>query len=282
MSATSKRALDVPHHNDRPTSPYSPADQGRDDDHLICAECKVVAWSSITSWEADGLVTTMKHRTIRSLNATFAELVTSRCRVCRMLAHIKPASLDGLSCVVKAIAPDTVLPPADYYGVALPFILLSLKPENELDAFYNKHPSLAILKSSDRQINYGPRLLQPNIIDYDLIKESIRYCDDNHHKSCPGSAGTITVSGGLRVIDLRTRTVIEAPSHCRYAALSYVWGGQTGEDAIDEGLGSPPPVIEDALAVCASLGLEFLWVDRYVSCCLLNCSSEIISNKYNV
>lgn len=223
----------------------------------------------------------IKHKTIRSLNTTFAELVTSRCRICRILAHIKPASLDGLSCVVKAIRADALLPEIDLFGDRPPYVLLSLKPENESDTFYKQHPSVAILKSDDQNINMRPRLLQPNIIDYDLIKESIHYCDCNHKKSCPGSAGTITVSGGLRVIDVRTRTVIEAPSRCRYAALSYVWGSQTGGIALDEGLGSPPLVIEDAFSVCASLRLDFLWVDRYVSC-LLRCSSEIITNSYNV
>lgn len=253
MPDTFKRALGVPHHNDRSTSPYSPADRGRDDD-LICAECKVVAWSSVTSLQASG------HRIIRSLNATFAELVTSRCRICRMLAHIKPDSLDGQPCVVKAHSSNPVLP-----GVEPSFVLLSLQPENEPDPFYLSHPSIAILKSNDRQLDFGPRLLQPERIDYDLIQKAIQYCDCNHRKSCPGSAATTTVVEGFRVIEIRTRTVVEAPRHCRYAALSYVWGRQIGEQALEEGLGSPPAVIEDALAACASLGLEFLWVDRFVS-----------------
>lgn len=184
---------------------------------------------------------------------------------------------------MKAIAADTLLREIDTYGGAPPYVLLSLKLENGLDTFHEQHPIIAILESSyDRQLNFRPRLLRPDIIDYDLIKESIQYCDCKHQKGCPGSAGTITVSGGLRVIDLRTRTVVEAPGHCRYAALSYVWGSQTGEDALDDGLGSPPMVIEDAFSVCASLGLEFLWVDRFVSCCLPSCGSEIVTDSYNV
>lgn len=265
MSATLKRALDVPEHNDRPISPFSPADQGRDDD-FICVECKAVAWSTIPSSLADGLITRDKRKTIRSLNAPFAELVTSRCRICRMLAHIKPASLDGQACVVEAIGADAVLLQTAIFKCAPPFALLRIKPANELNTvFYKRNLSVAVLQSSDRKLIFEPRLIQPNIVDYDLIKESIQYCNCNHRQSCPGSAGTITVSAGLRVIDLRTRTVIEAPSHCRYAALSYVWGSQTDENALDEGLGSPPLVIEDTFSVCASLGLEYLWIDRYVS-----------------
>lgn len=276
MFAALKRALGVPHRNDRPTSPYSAVDQGREYD-LLCAECQAVAWSTIPSLQADGLITTFKHQTVRSLNARFAELVTSRCRICRILAHIKPASLDGLSCMVKANVAETVI-----YGVAQPFISLSLQPENDHNQFPQEQPSIALLESNYQHLNFGPRLLRPNIIDYDLIKKSVQYCDCSHHKTCPGSSGTVTVSGGLRVIDIRTRTVIEAPSHCRYAALSYVWGSQSGENALVEDLGSPPLVIEDSFTVCSSLGLEFLWVDRFVSCCLLSYSSEVITNSYNV
>lgn len=279
MSSTLKRTLDVPHHNDRPTSPYSPADHGLDDD-FICAECKAVAWSTMPSLEANGSIKWAKHKTIRSLDATFAELVTSRCRICRMLAHIKPASLDGHSCVLKAIAANYLLPELSAHG-RVSFVLLAMKPKYEYDSFYDQHPTIAVLRSHDQQTHIRPRLLQSNIIDYDLIKQFIQYCDCNHGKICPGSSGTITVSGGLRVIDIRTRTVIEAPSHCRYAALSYVWGSQIGGNALDEGLGSPPQVIEDAFAVCASLKLDFLWIDRYVSCRLLSSSPEIITNSYN-
>lgn len=265
MSTTLKRALDVPHHNDRPTSPYSPADHSRDDD-FICAECKAVAWSTIPSLKLNGSITRGNHKTIRSLNATFAELVTSRCRICRMLAHIKPASLDGLSCEVKSIPASHILPQISYHDKASSFALLAVGSGTKVFSPHYEHPTIAILESKDEQINnLGPRVLQPHVVDYDLIKESIQHCDCNHQKGCTGSAGTITVSEGLRVIDLRTRTVIEAPSHCKYAALSYVWGSQTGGITLDADLGSPPLVIEDACSVCASLGLEFLWVDRYVS-----------------
>lgn len=198
----------------------------------------------------------------------------------KRLTYIKPTSLNGLSCILTASAANTTMPELGFYG-HMSFVLLNLKPGNGFNTFDKQLPTIAILKSNDQQTNIRPRLLQPNIIDYDLIKQSIQYCDCNHKTNCLGSAGTITVSRGFQVIDIRTRTVIEAPSHCRYAALSYVWGSQTGENAFIQGLGSLPRVIEDAFAVCTSLRLDFLWVDRYVSCCLLSCSSEIVTNSYN-
>jgi hypothetical protein len=45
------------------------------------------------------------------------------------------------------------------------------------------------------------------------------------------------------VTELRTRTVVQAPSHCRYAALSYVWDSQSVENALDEGIESMHLVI---------------------------------------
>lgn len=196
MSATLKRALDVPHHNDRPTSPYSPADHGRDDD-FICAECKAVAWSTIPSFQVNGSITRGKYKTIRSLNATFAELVTSRCRLCRMLAHIKPASLDGISCEVKSIPPGHILPEINFYDNASYFALLAVAPGTKFSPHY-EHPTIAVLESKDKPINnFGPRVLQPHIVDYDLIKASIQHCDCDHQKRCTGSAATITVSGAF-------------------------------------------------------------------------------------
>jgi hypothetical protein len=110
---------------------------------------------------------------VRSLNATFSELVASRCPFCRMLAHIKPASLDGVPCSVDVIAAaraTVALPRIDNYNVALPFLLLRVVHRDGHDILYNKRPILALLESNDRQINFGPRSLQPTTIDYDLIK----------------------------------------------------------------------------------------------------------------
>ena len=268
MPATLKRVLDVPYNNDRPTSPYSPADRGYNDNR-ICAECSVVSWSSILSLPEDDVFKSTGHTPlakIRSLNKTSAELAASSCRVCRMLAHVTPASLDGQPCVIEAYSSGSLL---HTYSGARSFVLLRVGPENEWDYFHGPqpHPSLAILESTDPQSECGPRLIQPDAVDYDLIKNIIQHCDRCHHRSCPGSGSTTTVSG-LQVIDIQTRTVIEAPKRCRYAALSYVWGSQTGKDASDESLGCPPLVIEDALTVCVSLGVKFLWVDRFVSRCL--------------
>lgn len=256
-----ERALDEPHHNYRPTFPYSPESRKEDDD-VICADCKMVSWPGVAAFKADRVVQAHTGKRIRWLNATFAELVTSRCPICRMLAHIKPASFDGRPCVVEAIAADSALPHIERH-----IVLLDLMPDIEPRLFQSKQPDslhVAVMKADDRKTDFGPRLLQPNAIDYETIKEIIRFCDCNHNESCPGSVSVVTVLEGLQVIDVRTRAVIEAPSHCRYAALSYVWGRQKGENGLDEGLESPPLVIEDALSVCASLGLEFLWVDRYV------------------
>lgn len=273
MPNSLERMLDEPHHIDRLTSPYSPEYREEEDD-VICAECKVISWPRVASLQADGVINGHAPKRIRSLNATFAELVTSQCPICRMLAHMKPASFDGEPCVVQADTADRALPHIEPHVV-----LLHLMPKNGPLLPKSRQPgSMAVMKANVLKPDIGPRLVQPNAIDYDTIKEIIRYCDCNHNESCPGSVSVVTALEGLQVIDVRTRAVIEAPSHCRYAALSYVWGRQEGENALDEGLKSPPLVIEDALSVCASLGLEFLWVDRYVSCCFLDCISEVAAH----
>lgn len=73
---------------------------------------------------------------------------------------------------------------------------------------------------------------------------------------------------GLMVIDCFSRRVVTAEPHCRYVALSYVWGSITsrGEDEQFEqdlrGL-RLPRTVQDAMNVVRVLGMRFLWVDRY-------------------
>ena len=79
---------------------------------------------------------------------------------------------------------------------------------------------------------------------------------------------------GFRLVDTLKRCVLRAPSRCKYAALSYVWGGGSGPDlestadniAILEQEGSLlqclPQTIEDAIIACTKLGVRYLWIDR--------------------
>lgn len=80
------------------------------------------------------------------------------------------------------------------------------------------------------------------------------------HEEC--SAPMLNVPG-MRVIDCLTMKVVEAPPFCRYAALSYRWGPETGQPNILSMVQTFPRTISDATIVSLKLGLQYLWVDRY-------------------
>lgn len=69
---------------------------------------------------------------------------------------------------------------------------------------------------------------------------------------------------GMRLINVNTRQIISASPHHEYVALSYVWGSGSGPDQPQERLPDQVPrTIEDSLSAVASLGLEYIWIDRY-------------------
>ena len=115
------------------------------------------------------------------------------------------------------------------------------------------------------------RLIQPKI-DPTIIKEWLRYCQDNHSGACSAgndllpsdtTASPITTIPSFRFIDCETRQVVNG-FHAPYVALSYVWGeGSTGPDFSRKLPLQLPQTIEDAMVVTRSLDLQYLWIDRY-------------------
>lgn len=82
-----------------------------------------------------------------------------------------------------------------------------------------------------------------------------------YHKQCTTHFKMQSTLVNLRLIDCTTRSIVLAPSDCRFVALSYVWG----KDQTLYALGSHlPQTLEDSLMVTLALGFRYLWVDRYV------------------
>jgi len=71
-----------------------------------------------------------------------------------------------------------------------------------------------------------------------------------------------------RLIDCTTREIVLNDQHMPYLALSYVWG-ETVQGVERSATGKPvipatiPQTIADAMVVVRSLGMKYLWVDRY-------------------
>ena len=104
----------------------------------------------------------------------------------------------------------------------------------------------------------GTRRLLPDRIDYHLLRNWYSFCAQNHRETC--AIDSKEYPKMLKVIDCRTRRIIEAPPSCSYVALSYVWGKQNSTTVPSNTI---PSVISDAMIVTLELGWQYLWVDRY-------------------
>jgi hypothetical protein len=117
-----------------------------------------------------------------------------------------------------------------------------------------------------------------------LLSQWIETCHEHHKETCGLRQDVVRLYSRLdqiRLIHVLTRELIEHddPGATEYATLSYVWGQDTDEytklaDRLrvqqdvsgNESVFLPPDVpkvIEDALFVCRSISIPYLWVDLY-------------------
>lgn len=143
-------------------------------------------------------------------------------------------------------------------------------------------------------ISQGIQLLSPDSIDparplqngflattmddsLRLLRTWIDECEDHHHTTCrpietvPGSR---VLPARIRAIGVDSHALVEIdPAVSQYATLSYVWGENTAAYiAMAASLAAAPiprlpdavpQLILDAITVCTSLAIPYLWVDLY-------------------
>lgn len=115
------------------------------------------------------------------------------------------------------------------------------------------------------------RIADPIAADFPRIRSWLERCHRIHAQRQKKTSSSVV----LRVINVAHRTVVEAPTYCQFAALSYVWGGtqqyeaRTSHVNTKSGVFSLPKrlsqTIEDAIVVTKALGLAYLWVDSLCS-----------------
>ena len=115
-----------------------------------------------------------------------------------------------------------------------------------------------VSSATESSPHFGTRRLLPDCVDYQLLREWHDFCAQNHRQTCATESKEYPEM--LKVIDCRTRRIIEAPPSCSYVALSYVWGKQESTTVASDTM---PSVISDAMIVTLELGSQYLWVDRY-------------------
>ena len=104
--------------------------------------------------------------------------------------------------------------------------------------------------------------INPTLPDLELARQWLRTCRESHASSCMTSSPQTNL---LRLIDCRSRQLVEATHDQRYICLSYVWGCDAAEEPTAQAAlpDIVPKTVEDAMFVAINLDIPFLWVDRY-------------------
>lgn len=108
-------------------------------------------------------------------------------------------------------------------------------------------------------------------VDMDLLRAWVHHCEDSHGKDCRPSL-PYSFQSPTFLIDVIDSCLVDAPSECRYVALSYVWGTSAVFKHLQENstsLRSPgvfnslpiPMTIRDAMTVVHAIKERYLWVD---------------------
>lgn len=231
-----------------------PVEQEADD--FVCEVCSGVDWLRVAKLK--DIYRGQRHPwrvVMPSLTSTSAELSASPCKVCRILATIKPSTYDGQKCLLYAYR--------DWYGYTQLRALSHLETR-DLHALSDQEvfPCLTVIGPHDDQNLRGMEIKPESISSesYVALKAAMKNCMECHGQTCRPMSKFSRIPG-FKVIEVSSRKVIEASDLCEYLALSYVWGDHQYSDD----LASAPPVIQDALSVAESLGLKYVWIDKYAS-----------------
>ena len=180
------------------------------------------------------------------------------------VVHQATQSLRTASCPICRLL-GAVISAREYFGTKPPYELMLI------EKLSIEHIDMSTLRfqlrdRGIRNLAEGPHLLllhpQPwetelprdsmmfGDTPIELFKDQLTTCGCEHSQTCvPESPDRLR---GLKVLDCLTKDVVPAPPGCRYVALSYVWGGQTGVDSA-----RISRTVADSCVVALELGILF-------------------------
>ena len=239
----------------------------RDSDPL-CERCRSIDFDAILSqrYSHDEIVPIMN----------LERLPLGGCALCRLFAQYCDDDWgDGLLCSVSWVCTKQ----KGWEGQRCHFDvrMLGILPTRDVgnvQAFFRKKGYIAEPNSTPLSWRDGPiapRSLDPEAIDYSLLRGWLHFCQFKHGSNsyCPPSE--IDSKWPIRLIDCETRLIVNAASlgsPCPpFLALSYVWGQladlQDRQLDHNQPLEDLPLTIEDSILVTQNLELRYLWVDKY-------------------
>ncbi|XXH04197.1 hypothetical protein Hte_010611 [Hypoxylon texense] len=193
------------------------------------------------------------------------QLNSASCRVCRCLAKIKPPSLDGKNCGLMqcsaawAFDINTGIEKQEENTLSSSNLLYVYSESEYSRKHVQKNGALCLFKSG-QHYDIGIQPTDSSTIPFAALRGCIAHCRRSHYQACVRKLFPNASAFKLRLIDCRdpARKVIQAPTDCKYVALSYVWG-----DVSNSSTTQYPKAVEDAIIATLSMELQYLWVDAY-------------------
>lgn len=232
----------------------------------LCNMCRAVDWPNVTDWEGIrslptvfGLIIGRKSLVVGQ--SSRAQLLVSRCRVCRLIGHLFNPDLDGCLITMYRLEARDYLTESFVNGKRSKLVKLAVcSPKIGSTVAFGGEDDYTqfLLAHNFVESPQCIRTLQTSRIDFEFFKAKLQLCK-NRHEECRRS--TTSEATELYVIDVVAEERVPAKPGWRYIALSYVWG----EEPSHEHEKKFSPLVQDAMFVTNALGCRYLWVDRYVS-----------------
>ncbi|KAK0099686.1 hypothetical protein ONS96_008183 [Cadophora gregata f. sp. sojae] len=240
------------------TQPPAPASE------LLCSEYSSV--DILAAFRSQVRHNSLNGDVVVNFSRCARDLRASTCPLCQLFGSVSWPPGSSFATVEARLIPIDLL----FTGLTLP----SLFETNAIgvhgyEPMRHRYHSLGLVDTRQPScpvgFNYGVRVLNRESFDVEIVRHWIGFCGINHHGDCVPTY--FTGISSFRVIDCVTKTVVKAPSSCRYVALSYVWGPShlhhCSPEIGDPSLQNAPKVVTDSMKVVRLLGFRYLWIDRY-------------------
>ena len=276
----SRKSPSSPQHNEQPEQDGQYETEGTS---RVCEECQQIDFSKVFELDLGALQIAGKRGIfIEQLGERIKGPPGNGCALCILFFKVQmPAVLDSAASTFELRAYSYLqFTPRGKFRAKIramdtPQLIVVPTESNFVPAELLRHVEMvgSLFVTSSRKPNPSvihPRTIDPRI-DFSIVTEWLSYCLCNHGALCTSTAQP---TSGMKVIDCdgARPAIVVAPQSCSYAALSYVWGQPSthrGDFTLKEAQNttylpeSLPCTITDSIAVCKSLGIRYLWVDRY-------------------
>ncbi|EON66571.1 hypothetical protein W97_05816 [Coniosporium apollinis CBS 100218] len=166
--------------------------------------------------------------------------------------------------------------------------LLISTSEWDRDGYYHSYPVATgsvhlIASATDGQHDTREPILRGRAVqsqvDMKLLESWVRRCHKDHGVQCRPEPRDEHLRPDFKLIDVNSGAIVHSSVRASFAALSYIWGPQTVRQVklssdtysllttrgLSEVWEDVPRTIRDAIALCRSIGIPYLWADQ---CCI--------------